>query len=459
MPNHVHPDEIRSNFSSALSDMYKTEVPLYGDLLDLVADTNRRVLQSDSTLMHAMEESDQLHRLNVERHGAVRLGTAAELETLRRVFAVMGMVPVGYYDLSVAGVPVHATAFRPIEEASLRRNPFRVFTSLLRLELIDNAELRGEAEKILARRDIFTGRCRELLDVADAEGGLNLAQSTEFVQEVLETFRWHSEATVDVQTYRRLRSIHPLIADVVCFKGPHINHLTPRVLDIDDAQAEMKARGIKAKTDIEGPPRNDCPVLLRQTSFLALDEPIRFVGDAAHGTHTARFGEIEQRGCALTPEGRMRYDGLLQSALADTAQGTDRAEAMRKAFEQWPNSLHALFSEGLAFVRFLPGRAHLEQGRKLADGLSAQALVDEGWLQIEALVYEDFLPVSAAGIFRSNLGAEVRAGYEGGGNRAEFERALGTAVRSEFSLYEAAQERSLAEALKACHAVPQTDGA
>ncbi len=36
-----------------------------------------------------------------------------------------------YYDLSQAGVPVHSTAFRPIDELR-SRNPFRMFTSLLR---------------------------------------------------------------------------------------------------------------------------------------------------------------------------------------------------------------------------------------------------------------------------------------------------------------------------------------
>ncbi len=32
------------------------------------------------------------------------------------------------------------------------------------------------------------------------------------------------------------------------------------------------------------------------------------------GTHTARFGEIEQRGVALTPKGRQLYDDLLRNA-------------------------------------------------------------------------------------------------------------------------------------------------
>lgn len=50
----------------------------------------------------------------------------------------MRMVPVGYYDLPGAGVPVNSTAFRPINYAQPQRNPFRVFTSLLSLELIED---------------------------------------------------------------------------------------------------------------------------------------------------------------------------------------------------------------------------------------------------------------------------------------------------------------------------------
>ena len=51
----------------------------------------------------------------------------------------------------------------------------------------------------------------------------------------------------------------------------HINHLTPRVLDIDDLYESMQARGIEMIDEIQGPPRWDGPdVLLRQTSFRAL---------------------------------------------------------------------------------------------------------------------------------------------------------------------------------------------
>src|SRR5690606_6031800 len=150
-----------------------------------------------------------------------------ELATLRRLFAVMGMQPVGYYDLTVASVPVHSTAFRPVSVSALANNPFRVFTSLLRLELIDDVALRKKAASILAQRTIFTPACLELIELFETRGGLTSQQAQEFVAQALYTFKWHHEATVDKDTYESLRKAHPLIADVVCFKGPHINHLTP----------------------------------------------------------------------------------------------------------------------------------------------------------------------------------------------------------------------------------------
>ncbi|VFS86801.1 Uncharacterized protein conserved in bacteria [Kluyvera cryocrescens] len=84
-------------------------------------------------------------------------------------------------------------------------------------------------------------------------GGLTAPQAHEFVREALETFRWHRHATVDKETYQALNQQHRLIADVVCFPGCHINHLTPRTLDIDRVQSLMAEYGIEPKAVIEGP--------------------------------------------------------------------------------------------------------------------------------------------------------------------------------------------------------------
>ena len=45
MTTWVSADTIRAQFSQCMSEMYQTEVPLYGDLLQLVNDVNQQSLQ------------------------------------------------------------------------------------------------------------------------------------------------------------------------------------------------------------------------------------------------------------------------------------------------------------------------------------------------------------------------------------------------------------------------------
>lgn len=439
MPNFLSSDAIRTLFSQAMSTLYQQEVPQYGTLTQLVTAVNERTLEANPELKNRLSAADELSRLSVERHGAIRVGKADELSTLRQMFAVMGMEAVGYYDLSQAGVPVHSTAFRPVSDRALRHNPFRVFTSLLRLELIDDAALRERAAAILAARDIFTPGCRALIAKHQQQGGLNAADAATFVQEALETFRWHAHTTVDSATYRALSQQHRLIADVVCFRGCHINHLTPRTLDIDRVQALMPSRGIDPKTLIEGPPQRKVPILLRQTSFKALEEAVHF-NDGTPGTHTARFGEIEQRGAALTPKGRELYDRLL----AEAGTGSDNQhhqQHLSEVFGDFPDDEETLREQQLAWFRY----RLTEKGEHLPPraGESVTQLLAEGRLSAEPIVYEDFLPVSAAGIFQSNLGDVAQTRSAGNASRADFESALGCAVQDEMALYQQMQQRSL----------------
>lgn len=450
---HVSPDEIRKGFSKAMSDMYRDEVPLYGALLALVAQTNAHVLESDQGLAGQLHRTGEIQRLGMERHGAIRLGTAAELATISRLFAVMGMQPVGYYDLTPAGVPVHSTAFRAVHEQSLQASPFRVFTSLLRLELIESPALRSFAETALAKRSIFTPGALALIEQAETDGGLDAEDAEAFIRQALETFRWHHSATVTAEQYRQLSDQHRLIADVVAFKGPHINHLTPRTLDIDQVQAAMPAHGITPKAVIEGPPRRHCPILLRQTSFKALDEPIAFTD--AQGRHSARFGEIEQRGVALTPKGRALYDQLLNAARDELGAAPNEANAARyeqlleQHFQAFPDNHAQMREQGLAYFRYFPSEKGLAARGQPDPPRTLQALLSAGHVEVEPLVYEDFLPVSAAGIFQSNLGDAAQSHYAAHSNKAEFEKALGRSTIDELQLYDETQQRSVEACVRA----------
>ena len=447
-------DCIRTQFSKAMSDMYRLEVPAYGALLDLVISSNNRYLENNSAMVTQLQQVENIDTLSEQRHGAIRLGKASELSMMRRIFAIMGMYPVGYYDLSVANIPVHSTAFRPVESESIRSNPFRVFTSLLRLELIENEALRQKAESVLQDRDIFGDQVRRLVKLAEENKGLTIAEVGEFISAIVNVFRWHSEAAIDSALYAELLQEHPLIADVVSFKGPHINHLTPRVLDIDEVQGKIHTTGAIAKAIIEGPPKRRCPILLRQTAFLAIKEPISFAGEEQGPSeffHAARFGEIEQRGVALTKKGRALYDKLLKETrlltrpLNDGSNLTQYLQQITAVFNAFPDDYQELHLQQLAYFKY--SICDTQIAPKIEHSTTIAELLEQGGVRIDPITYEDFLPVSAAGIFQSNLGDQGEVDFNQQPNQEQFEADLGAAVADEFMLYEQIQMDSIATCL------------
>lgn len=359
--------ELRAAFAAALSRMYGAEVPAYTTLVDVSTAVNRDCV-TDGRL-------GSLDRVTAERHGAIRVGSRAELADVADLFAAFGMYPVGFYDLREAAspVPVVSTAFRPIEADELDRNPFRVFTSMLATEdaRFFSPDLRTRVQRFVGQRQLFDpaliAQARRI-----AVDGCPTADAGEFVRRCAAAFSL-SRTPIDKAWYDELSDISAVAADIAGVSTTHINHLTPRVLDIDELYRRMTALGITMIDAIQGPPRTDGPpVLLRQTSFRALAEPRTFRapnGTVFDGSLRVRFGEVEARGVALTRAGRERYD----AAMAD--------------LEHWD--------------RYFPAT----DAEMAAQGLAYYRAGDPA----KPVVYEDFLPASAAGIFRSNLDGETRA--------------------------------------------------
>lgn len=452
--NLMRKDDIRTLFSRKMSAMYRAEVPKYAVLLDLVNQVNKNTLQQNDQLKTQLLDTNNLNRILEERHGAIRLGTSEELRTICSLFNVMGMYPVGYYDLSVAHMPVHATAFRPLESAALQENPFRIFTSLLRIELIQDQEIVALIKQILSKRDIFTDRARELIAMNKKQNGLTELQGIEFVDEALETFRWHQRASVSHDMYLRLSAIHPLVADIVAFRGPHINHLTPRTLDIDAVQAMMKEHDIDPKAIIEGPPSRRAPVLLRQTSFKALQEPIIFPSNSGDvsGVHRARFGEIEQRGFALKPQGLALYHQITNKVREqiepkqDGSNAPDYYRILKHEFKSFDDDLSLLRKKNRVYLEYRPTQKGIDAAGTLQSS-DLEVLISEGYLTFSPMVYEDFLPVSAAGIFSSNLGDSTSSISVGGPDQTAFEEALGEKTVNPFEWYEKLEKDSIQKSL------------
>ncbi|CAM3040515.1 VOC family protein [Prescottella defluvii] len=406
--------ELRSRFAAALSRMYGREVPAYTTLMEVTEQVNADFLAAHPD---SAQRLGSIARVTAERHGAIRVGTAAEMHDVAVLFAGFGMYPVGFYDLreATAPVPVVSTAFRPIEPDELARNPFRVFTSML-----TTADRRFFDSGLQRRLDAAAGRRRLFPDVllslarrAADDGGLDESQAQRFLTLATGVFELSGEP-VDRAWYRELEQVSAVAADIGGVTSTHINHLTPRVLDIDDLYARMSARGIAMIDRIQGPPRWDGPaVLLRQTSFRALAESRRFLepdGTITDGALRVRFGEVEARGIALTPEGRSLYDELMD---------TDPSNEKRLWDTRFPRSEDELEKQGTAYFTY-------------HDGVRAP------------IVYEDFLPRSAAGIFRSNLDSDTPM-HDASGTEFSLDAlaaVIGREVHDPYELYRRQQERS-----------------
>jgi uncharacterized glyoxalase superfamily metalloenzyme YdcJ len=413
--------------------MYAREVPLYQRLVDLVTEINQQVMMNDQD---KLQGEVNLARISAERHGAIRLGLPQEMHDMGVLFEVMGMYPVGFYDLTTAAksIPVNSTAFRPIEKDELAKNPFRVFTSLLQLQhrqFFDEA-LAARAEAALRARDIFSPLCRELMQKAQKDGGLNEAEGIDFVREAIKTFEWDTTHAVDKELYDDLFAVSEVAADIAAFPNPHINHLTPRVLDIDLLYSRMKEEGIAMIDTIQGPPALPVNILLRQTSYQAMDEPRTFT--TAHGlvegSHRARFGEIEQRGIAITPEARALYD--------------------EGKIEIFPDNYLDMAKQELAYFEYAPTPKGTVAGPAARQYNTIIECVEAGFVSLNPITYEDFLPKSAAGIFMSNLSSS--------GSRNESEEALAgdvallsdilkSPIFDPYSLYAAQEAKSVLRTL------------
>jgi uncharacterized glyoxalase superfamily metalloenzyme YdcJ len=365
---------LRERFAAGLSAMYGSEVPAYTTLVEVSAQVNR-----DHAARHAgAEQLGSLSRVTAERHGAIRVGTPDELADVADLFSAFGMVPVGYYDLRDAAspVPVVSTAFRPIEEDELARNPFRVFTSMLAIRdpRFFDAGLRARVQTFLAHRQLFDPALISRARVIAADGGCDADGADDFVAQAVAAFALSREP-IEKSWYDELSRVSAVAADIAGVTSTHINHLTPRVLDIDELYRRMTARGVTMIDAIQGPPGWNGPqVLLRQTSFRALAEPRRFRDDDAtviEGTLRVRFGEVEARGVALTPKGRERYDAAMAAPDPAAVWG-----------QYFPATDDEMAAAGLAY--YYSGDPS------------------------KPVVYEDFLPISAAGIFRSNLDRDTK---------------------------------------------------
>jgi len=222
-----------------LSAMFGREVPLYDKSLLVNKVCNQTVVDLLGRLYRGFTLTDeQLDKTSGERHGAIRIGTAEEYRWVTGFFAAFAMEPHNFYDMTSLGgksQPIVATAFRSVV------NPeHRVFTSLLMLDYFA-PDVRSRVEALLAQRQVFSDRAKELITKNEEQGGLTEAEAEELIREgTTRIFKWTGEAR-DYKLYKELSDAgFKIAADIACFNSHHLNHLTPNTFCMDLYTGAMK---------------------------------------------------------------------------------------------------------------------------------------------------------------------------------------------------------------------------
>jgi uncharacterized glyoxalase superfamily metalloenzyme YdcJ len=121
-------------------------------------------------------------------------------------------------------------------------------------------------------------------------------------------------------------------------------------------------------------------------------------------------------------------------------------KALSDTFAAFPDTWAGIREAGLGYFAY-----SIKDAAKLASfkpNTDIELLVAAGAVQFDPLTYEDFLPVSAAGIFQSNLGDDDTQEFVESPNQKRFEEDLGAKVLNEFEHY-ARIERESIEAVQA----------
>ena len=132
---------------------------------------------------------------------------------------------------------------------------------------------------------------------------------------------------------------------------------------------------------------------------------------------------------------------------ADGSNAREYEVALAQSFAEFPDDWATIRAEELGYFAYsltTKGKA-----ASVAGNLALETLIEEGLIQFDPIVYEDFLPVSAAGIFQSNLGDTAQQDFVASPNQKRFEADLGMKVLNEFDHYAGIEQASIDACLRA----------
>ena len=308
----------------------------------------------------------------------------------------------------------------------------------------------------------FTNRLFELVAKGETEGFTEVERK-EFITEMVNIYRLNKVTAVNKQTYEELKALDATLADIF---GPelNLNHTTPHTKDNEKVHRlaseeinPLTGEKLVMNGTVYGP--KGVFILLEQSSCKAIDNELETT-DGQKVKLKTRFCEFETRGQAVTRTGREIYDTVLAGIMSEVNhykklkkdeilhsgreyEGKLRDEAEAEAGKLYSKLAHERFPaaypktdeemalQGMVYnkyeidhdalakadktkiqhildniektqLKFTDDESHNQRVMAQEMNPLMEKLVEAGVAKRILIIYEDFLPASASGIFGSN---------------------------------------------------------
>ena len=425
--------EIGTRTSAALTRMYEQENPIFKLILALA----KKASGIDAAAIV---------------HGAIRLPEGQEYTDAVKIMEACGLSLQNIYHLPEHHIIASAACPDPLAHES-----FRMFMSMLRVtdavnDIIANPKteyvakdperFRDQVKQAIAARPGIDRKLLTLADKAGSQDGLTEAELHAFTKGVTDWLQMDTETPIDKALYETLIAEgSDVLADVVCFKKTHLNHLTPQIpvaknlkpmgMDIIALTAQIQAFfdlvNDSARTgNTSHEAEKYLKHILGETSWHTLGITKEdFLGWAQLRNSIEKKAAALRNPDAVQSTPQPPFNGLTMIAI----QGQRQDDGIAIYLQQVSNKgvpvkvrdiLHMapfVELEQRGYWLTQAGEQYVSAPHQLQTfkTYSCQELCDKGYIYHHAgipLKYPGFLPKNAAGIFKGNLtsGAVEEAG-------------------------------------------------
>lgn len=426
----VESDEIRLKYVQMISDLFHSRYSVYGVVFDIVRDVNNMALIQNASLYDEMVKKGQKQTFSQELSAHYILFNPGDLGIIRRIFAVMGLYPVGFYNLDLNGKSLASTLFKPLNKIALKQQPFRITVSLANQSFDNECEQHNVPKNRLDLSEKFLG----LLQKFEKYSALNELDVHYFIQELQENLH---KPDYDMQCceQRPFRSSMNQIRESIMIRSTSLACLNlPKVIE------ELKHFDLYAIDDLDGPSDRKHPLLFNKMNInLRSKHPDHQKSDSDNQNIPVFTIQLEQRGLALTAKGHQFFKSILSNLKSRLEPRTrlslvQKRKLMNQVFKRFPDSSYSLYRKGLAYFTFSvnPEIEIIDDRYWTEEDLPR--LIRSKRILLTPLIFEDIY---------SSYSVHASSSFDFVEEKKSFEAYLGTCIHDEMRYYVLCQEQSL----------------